>query len=414
MPKVAVTGCNGFIASWIACYLLEQDYEVVACVRGADLTKEKNQKKLKHLTSLPGAKERMEFKELDMIKSTKEDFIEAFKGCNYVIHTASVIIFKKVKSKAEEDKVLAPAIEGTDKVMHACYDINKNKLGDGVKIERVIYTSSIGAVTSIFDGGSMPEGKKKGDEITFTGEDFVDATDDKINTYSKSKVKAEVAAWDFVNGLADDDEAKFDFATIIPPLVAGPSLSHKRPAVAETFTIPFNSKFLIGVPKIKFWVVDCRDVALAHIKAIQEDNVHGNRFLVGAKYTFLHDMYKTAKEHYKPFGYSVVSGTIPGALVKIYSIFNSTVKATVALIGQKVIMDTKPAKDILKMEYRALEETIIDSCDSLIYYGYIKSKKPFKNYQWEPNKILDSKTEATSDENQVAVAANSEVAEAKE
>merc|ERR1711916_279655 len=240
------------------------------------------------------------------------------------------------------------------------------------------------------DGGNLPEGKKPGDEIVFTEADFVYAEDDSINTYSKSKVRAELAAWDFVNKLKEEnDEARFDFATIIPPLVTGPSLSSKRPATADTFLKVFNSKFMPGVPKIKFWVVDCRDVAKAHILALKSTESDGHRFLVGASYQYLHELYIKASAHYKPYGYKVVTGTIPSFLAKLYGKVDSTVRSVIKLIGQKLIMDTAPAKDVLKLEYRDVDQTVVDTCDSLIFHGYIQKKKKFAdNYQWTPEKVF--------------------------
>ena len=56
--------------------------------------------------------------------------ISAFEGCEYVIHVATKVSVDKPK---DENEVLGPAVEGTEKVINACYHNN---------VKRLILTSS--------------------------------------------------------------------------------------------------------------------------------------------------------------------------------------------------------------------------------------------------------------------------------
>jgi len=79
---VCVTGASGFIASHLVKQLLERGYHVRATVRNKE-DKEKNQ----HLTSLPGANERLELFSADLLQAGAFD--QAVEGSEGVFHTAS-------------------------------------------------------------------------------------------------------------------------------------------------------------------------------------------------------------------------------------------------------------------------------------------------------------------------------------
>lgn len=66
------------------------------------------------LYSLPGASERLKLFEADLVKPGS--FLEAFQGCDYVLHTASP--FKASVPKGKRQEVLIdPAVKGTENVL---------------------------------------------------------------------------------------------------------------------------------------------------------------------------------------------------------------------------------------------------------------------------------------------------------
>ncbi len=98
-----------------------------------------------------------------------------------------------------------------------------------------------------------------------------------MDAYSKSKVLAEKAAWDFVNGLPEDE--KITLSVINPSVIYGPSLIKSDFASGEICCNLMN-KGLPAIPKISFGLVDVRDVAQAHVNAIKSDEAQGKRFIV--------------------------------------------------------------------------------------------------------------------------------------
>lgn len=98
-----------------------------------------------------------------------------------------------------------------------------------------------------------------------------------MDPYAKSKTLAEKAAWDYVNGLPEDE--RFEMSVINPGFVLGPTM------VTGDFTSgklisDFMTNKLPGIPKIFMPLVDVREVAQAHVNALKLDEAQGKRFIL--------------------------------------------------------------------------------------------------------------------------------------
>mmetsp|Transcript_23446 Transcript_23446/g.39223 ORF Transcript_23446/g.39223 Transcript_23446/m.39223 type:complete len:239 (-) Transcript_23446:91-807(-) len=219
-PLVLVTGVSGFIASWVAHGALKLGYRVRGTVRSLS-----NENKVKHLRDLyPGSKYSIELVEADLMNS--ESWTKAVEGCDYILHVASPFPLDEPKDPQE---VIQPAVEGTLNVLKAASELAKPP-------KRVIVTSSFYAIGY----GVDPRNK------VFTDADWTNPENKAypINSYGKSKVFAERAAWDFVEKLPADK--KFELATVNPGLVQGPMLSGSSCSSAEIvtqvqYTVPLNN-----------------------------------------------------------------------------------------------------------------------------------------------------------------------------
>jgi nucleoside-diphosphate-sugar epimerase len=106
--------------------------------------------------------------------------------------------------------------------------------------------------------------------------------------YRASKKFAEKAAWEFM----DEFHPHFDIITIQPPLVFGPcqhdvTLNNLNESNAQVWRIISGGKNAIVPPTTVYRFVDVRDVAAAHVAAI-DLSVKGNqRFLISSgEYTW--------------------------------------------------------------------------------------------------------------------------------
>ncbi|XP_052176744.1 cinnamoyl-CoA reductase 1-like [Diospyros lotus] len=234
---VCVTGAGGFIASWLVKLLLEKGYTVRGTVRNPDDPKNA------HLRELEGAKERLILCKADLLDY--ESLREAINGCDGVFHTAS-----PVTDNPEE--MVEPAVNGTKNVIIAAAE---------AKVRRVVFTSSIGAVT--MDPNRGPDAVV--DESCWSDLEFCKNTK---NWYCYGKAVAEQAAW------AVAQERGVDLVVVNPVLVLGPLLQPTLNA-----SIIHVLKYLNGSTKTYANSVQAyvhvQDVALAHILVYETPSASG-------------------------------------------------------------------------------------------------------------------------------------------
>ncbi|KAF7135018.1 hypothetical protein RHSIM_Rhsim08G0181700 [Rhododendron simsii] len=191
---VCVTGASGYIASWIVKLLLDRGYTVKGTVRSLS-----DPKKMDHLLSLHGAKERLQLFEANLMEEGSFDSV--VDGCECVFHTASPVF---LESSNPQDELIKPAVKGTQNVLGSCAKVPS--------IKRVVLTSSMASVAF----NSRPRNPDVViDETWFS--DPVYCEESKL-FYHLSKTLAEDAAWKFAR------ENGIDLVTINPGFVFGPLL----------------------------------------------------------------------------------------------------------------------------------------------------------------------------------------------
>ncbi|XP_030944329.1 tetraketide alpha-pyrone reductase 1 [Quercus lobata] len=242
--KVCVTGASGFLASWLVKGLLLSGYHVTGTVRDPG-----NEKKLAHLLSLEGARERLRLVKADLME--EGSFDDAIMGCHGVFHTASPVLKPSSDPKAE---ILDPAIEGTLNVLRSC---KKNP-----SLRRVILTSSSSTVRVRDDfDPNIPL-----DETFWSS---VELCERLQLWYALSKTLAERAAWEFCN------KNGIDLVTILPSFLVGPSLPRDLCSTASDVL-----GLLKGETEKFHWhgrmgYVHIDDVALCHILVFENETAHG-------------------------------------------------------------------------------------------------------------------------------------------
>lgn len=239
---VCVTGASGYIASWIVKLLLQRGYIVRATVRDPN-----DPKKVGHLLSLDGAKERLHLLPANLLE--EGSFDSAVEGCEGVFHTASPF-FNDVQDPQAE--LLDPAVKGTLNVLNSCAKYSS--------IKRVVLTSSMAAVVC---NGKPLSPDVVVDENWFSDPDFCRKA--KM-WYVLSKTLAEEAAWKFVK------EKGIDMVTINPGLVIGTLLQPTLNTSAAAIASLFGSE---TYPNMTFAWVNVNDVAFAHILALEIPSANG-------------------------------------------------------------------------------------------------------------------------------------------
>ena len=338
METVLVTGGTGFIGLHCIQQLLDQGYKVRTTIRSESRKEEVLSAMKEHSTN---------YENLEIYLANLMDdkgWSEAISGCKYVLHVASPFFLGEPE---DENVFIKPAVEGTLRVLNACAE-------EGV--EKVVLTSSFAAV-----GYGHPSDKE------FYSEDDWSSTDGDISHYAKSKTLAEKAAWNFIENL--DDSKKFRLTVINPVGVTGPMLTDDIGS-SNDFLLKLISGSMPACPKIHMGIVDVRDVAAAHILAMQNPASNGERFALAEKDLWYKDVAKVLKSN----GFDKApTFAVPVWLAKILANFSKELKLTLPYLGRvRSVKNTSKAKDILGWKPRPAEESIVEIAQQIEDMGLIK------------------------------------------
>ena len=351
VPKVLVTGASGYIATHCIKQLLEGGkYAVRGTVRSVQ--KEDKVRPLRELVASPAIP--LELVEADLLK--EETWSSAVEGCQYVLHVASPFV---IESPRDEMELIRPAVEGTRNVLKACADA-------GVK--RVVLTSSVAAISAGTDGI-----RGHGDE-PYTEDDWT--PEGEGNAYYKSKTLAERAAWDLLKELPE--EKRFELAVINPSYVQGPLLSKASGEASAAVVKNLLTAAFPGVPELNFALVDVRDVAAAHIAAMETPEAAGHRHILVAGNMWMREMAVILKEEFEGQGYRIKTGRLPKFVLWIAGIFDSTARSAARSVGKVLTYNTDRMQSVLGINPIPLEQTLIDMGYSLIEYGLVQRKPGYR------------------------------------
>ncbi|MCZ6631358.1 MAG: SDR family oxidoreductase [Actinobacteria bacterium] len=257
---VLVTGATGFVAAEIVKQLLEAGYRVRGTTRDVARSEADG-----HLAALSGAGERLELLEADLVDPGAFD--TAVLGCVYVIHTASPFVLDVEDPQRD---LVDPAVNGTTSVLESV-----SKTGD---VRRVVLTSSFAAMS----------GEPK--DSPWSEDDWNDVSSLDSGAYAYSKTMAERAAWDFMG----DNDRSFDLVVINPTGVIGPSIVPRLNQSHSVFVSATNGE-IPGIIDLSFPIVDVRDVAKAHILAMENPGAAG-RYLCSAETRSMRQNFELLKE----------------------------------------------------------------------------------------------------------------------
>jgi len=335
MEKVLVTGATGYIGLHCIHQLLNQGYAVNGSVRSPERKNEVFEALKNHNTPT----ENLNIIVFDL--NDDEGWDQGMEGCDYLLHVASPIALEN----HNEDFFVKPAVAGVKRAM---------KYAKKHSVKKVVLTSSVAA---IFE---TKEPKSYYDES-----DWSDPESPTISHYSKSKTLAERAAWDFV----ENENHPFELAVINPALVIGPSLSGDLGESNKAIVMVATGKMPVAVP-LQFGYVDVRDVAAAHILAMQNPASNGERFALAEKDLWYKDVAKVLKSN----GFDKApTFAVPVWLAKILANFSKELKITLPYLGRlRSVKNTSKAKDILGWNPRPAEESIVEIAQQIQDMGLIK------------------------------------------
>ncbi len=336
---VCVTGATGYVGAYVVKELLARGYRVRATVRDPSDTR-----KAAHLTALPRAAEALELAAGDLER--QGSFDQALRGCDLVVHTASAVT---LAAKDPQREIVDVAVNGAKNVLSAAVR---------AKVSRVVLTSSVAAVA----------GEDRPLCHLFTEADWNETATVKSDAYGLSKVLAERAGREIAR------DAGLTMVSILPSLVLGPVMTaqHLRTSPAVLFEI-MSGKWP-GVPDLHFQIVDVRDLAVAHVRALEVERP-AERYLCSNDAVGLRLMGAEIKMAFPEA--KVPSLALPDALMYATALFDKrlTVGFLHRNLGHAPRFDNQRMREGLGVEPRPVRQSVLDTARSILDGGYLSRVK---------------------------------------
>ena len=304
---------------------------------------------------VPDAKHPLDLVEADL--SNKESWVPAVEGCAYVFHVASPFP-PPTAGRPDENKIITEAVGGVENVLAAC--------AESGTVKRVVVTSSVAAVSCGLSGNpGYP------DDYVYTEDDW--SVEDACGPYEKSKLKAERAAWAFVEKLEKDK--KFELVVVNPVYIQGPLLSAASGAGTASLPIMLLEHKIPALANFRAGIVDVRDVVAGEIAAMFTPSAAGKRFILCGGVMDFKDFALIMKAEFQSQGYNIPTGAIPKFLLWGVKFFDPTVRAAYPGVNKKHSWSNERMKNELGVTPLSMNQSILDTCYSVIEFG-LATKKP--------------------------------------
>ena len=338
---VLVTGGSGFIAGYCIAQALNEGWRVRTTVR--DLGREAGLRAA--VAGLAKAGDRLEVVVADLDKDA--GWKEAVRGCTYVLHVASPFPSSAPK---DDDELVRPARDGALRVLVASRDA-------GVK--RVVMTSSVAAIAYGRGGRATP----------FDETDWSDATNKADSSaYERSKTIAERAAWDWVKR----EGGSLELVTVCPGAVLGPVIGPNHSASIDIVGRLLDGS-LPGVARFGWALVDVRDVADLHLKAMTSPKAAGQRYIAASDFAWMSDIAEVLRKRVPSLAKRVPQRPLPNLVVRLSALFDPVLRARVYELNKLRPVTAAKARRDLGWSPRSNADAIKATAESLAETGAIKA-----------------------------------------
>ncbi|MEP6873273.1 MAG: NAD-dependent epimerase/dehydratase family protein [Burkholderiales bacterium] len=332
---VLVSGGSGYIAGFLIRQLVAEGWMVHTTVRS--LRKEGAVRQLLGVDD-----SRLEFFAADL--NADAGWAEAMAGCGFVAHVASPLPAGVPK---DANELIVPARDGALRALRAA---------KAAGVKRFVMTSSVAAISY---------GRGRGVHH-FTEADWTQLDKPGISPYIQSKTIAERTARDWVAA----EGAGIEFCTINPSVVLGPVWSRDYSASLGIVKNLLNGKVRV-CPDFGFGVVDVRDVADLHVRALKAPGMAGERFIASGRFMKMREVADVLRAGLGAQANQVTTRNVPDWLVRVAALFNPLARAVVGELGSVRNQDASHAKAKLGWTTRPVEASILDSARSLIELGLL-------------------------------------------
>ncbi len=333
VEKVLVTGGTGYLGGWCIVELLRRGYAVRTTVRNVSKTNAVRSAVASAGVDASG----VEIVAADLSKDGGWD--AAMAGVDFVLHVASPISPEGVN---KADDYVRPAVDGALRALKAAV-----KAG----VKRVVLTSSCASCAP-----TDTKSDKLADETIWS-----DPKRQANDWYRLSKTLAEKAAWEFMR----TEGGATQFVTVLPAAIFGPVLNKESRSSVTIIERMLNGA-MPGAPNIGVCVVDVRDVAELHVRAMIAPEAAGERFVASGKFMWMHEITALLRERLGVRGDKAPTKRVPDIAVRVGALFNAQLKPVAQLLGRRVRYSSAKAERVLGWRMRPETETLVECAESLL------------------------------------------------
>ena len=168
----------------------------------------------------------------------------------------------------------------------------------------------------------------------------------------------------------ENNNSTTTLTTILPGAVFGPILDTDSVGSVQVIGRLLNGK-MRGTPRIGLEVVDVRDIADIHIRAMIEPQAAGQRFLATGEFMWMHDIATVLRDRLGTDAQKVPTRTIPDLIVRVVALFDAQLRSITPGLGRKNRHTTAKAERLLGWRPRPAADTVVDCARSLIENGAV-------------------------------------------
>ena len=336
--KILVTGGTGYIGGEVIDQALAKGWSVNTTVRD----KARSEPRLR--SRWPDAAERLQVFQAELMSD--EGWEDANRGCDAVAHVASPFPLAIPKNR---DELVVPAREGTLRALD---------FAQRAGIDRFVQTSSAAAIAY---------GQPDKDRFDYT--DWTDLSRG-VAPYIESKTVAERAARDWVATHAP----QMTFCSVNPVAVFGPVANDDLSTSTELVKQLIDGS-IPALPNMGICVIDVRDVAKAHILAIEApaEKVRGQRFPTSTEFLWIEEMAQIVRDRVPEHAGKVPTRRMPDWVVKLLAPFVPAMKQVRSELGNVRDVSGKHTEEVLGFDFIPAPQCLEDTVRSLVQHGIVKS-----------------------------------------
>lgn len=314
MTKVFITGSSSFIGQHILNELLQNGYEVRAGVRSQEQITS-FEKFFKYDRNYDNV-EFVLIRELD----NSSALIPYLQDVELIVHVASPTPHPGIENVTKD--ILEPAIKITNSILFAAKKVTT--------IRRVIITSSLSNVIRTEDNSTIVNEDSWSD--TESTHDY--SRCNPYEAYIASKAIVEKTAWEFV----ETEKPSFDIITLLMTYVFGDVLVKNDNKPSGTNALLWEILKNGAQGGMMEQTVHVRDVADAHVRALDEFVKGNQRFIIAGDSIKFNNAFELVKKEFPNETWN----------------FGST-------ISTNVTYDNRRAKEVLGIKFRSFKSTILDT-----------------------------------------------------